>query len=1356
VDFDRKKKIGLLDGGAEVSCMRARTFERLPKSCVLSELPVPAQFRRLRVADDRLAVPRGYFLLQFFSEELGFRTWPFLVMDELSSEIILGDDFLTAHGAIMDRGTGKTTWPRVKATDLTLKHDEWLAPQSARCVTTIGAGFPADIGLVSSDAMMCVEGVQSVSSKKEVAVVLFNDSEDVLKLRAGQRVAQLQPTSTAELAPLARMLKAQPVPVATPLSSEKLEFLRAKAVIKTKDSLLRQRVLDLLVKHHDAIAANEMDIGKCGVIKHDIRMRSEEPVHIKQFRIPFEHREFLDGQVTGLLEKGVIEPSMSPYNSPVFCVKKPHSNKLRLVQDLRAVNAASYEDKYSFREVADCLDEVGASRSNLFSSLDFLSGYWQQELSDRSRPITAFSVPGRGRFQWTRTVMGLAGSPSSFSRLMEEVFKDISGVITYLDDCLVHAAGAEAHLRSLEECLLRCIRHKLKLNLNKCIFGADTVPYLGFTISEHGVQPGEEKAEAVRNFPPPKNVKQIRQFAGLTNYFASMIKNYALMIGHLTALTTKASKWVGGELPPKAREAFEKLRVALVNRPIMAHPRRNVPFILSTDAAGVTEDCCGGYGAVLSQMQDGVERVVAYASRTLRSHERNYSAYLLEMGAAVWAIEHFHVYLHGAKFTLVTDHRPMESLNVVHKKTLNRLQQMMNEYNFQLLYRPGSCNGPADALSRNPVDALGLRPAKLQELQLAAVDLQQADKVARLRAPMAVRDGVLLRRGVDGRERVAVPPDLRYALFHAAHATRFAGHVGVDKTMDRLSRRYWWPKMHETVASWVAECELCQAAKSPRRFRTREPLRPLPCPTAPNWRVHMDLFGPLKRSAQGNQYILVCTDAFSKLTELVPLPNKEAETVALAFFNRWICRYSCPVTIVSDGGREFVNKLNEDFMRLLEIEHVRTATYHPQTNASAESFNREIIRYLSLMMERADQDWEAWLPCLMFSYNSRVHEATKQSPFFLTYLHEPNLPFFELENVRPLYGEDWPTAALQRMKLAYERTREHLRAAGERNKRYYDRSSLSSREYAIGEDCMVFFPKSSFNTTNHKFVRPWIKHVVVHKESPVTYRVQRLSGTGRTQETVVHVDRMKPYYKPSYTWAAEKDLFHERPWCEIETTPARGAADPGDPPPAPAQVGQNEDGGALQVGDEPIPAPADLVGDVQHQQPAALEQPVLPAAETPVPVVAPAPAPASVAPVPPASVRPKRAAAAPPAPAGGTAARGRAPTTAARGSASRGASSRGSSASSRGRGARQGAPAGQEGGAQSSREPSRAAIRSAAWSATASDVFGQRGGRATAPPSVRPARTRAENPDLVGQAGRLRPPDRPVEYKPYTRRTDKK
>jgi len=303
-------------------------------------------------------------------------------------------------------------------------------------------------------------------------------------------------------------------------------------------------------------------------------------------------------------------------------------------------------------------------------------------------------------------------------------------------------------------------------------------------------------------------------------------------------------------------------------------------------------------------------------------------------------------------------------------------------------------------------------------------------------------------------------------------------------------------------------------------------------PDSPNYRIHVDLFQVPKPSAMGNKYVLVITCAFNKLVELVPLPNKEAETVASAIFSKWICRFACPREIVSDRGREFCNKLQKELWSFLHVDQKFTSAHHPQTNASCERFNREAWKLLSALMSHPDlDDWESLLPTVMLTYNTRVHEATNFSPFYLTYLQDPNLPFFDMAASRPMMGEDWATDAKRRMVIAYKLVKDNIAAAGARNAHYYNRGT-THREFYPGDFVMVFFDRSTFPVRNKKLVRQWKKHVIIKRVGNTTYHVRCILSDGKLGPTSsVHRNRIKPFFGPPTPLL---DIFSPRRHSEVE------------------------------------------------------------------------------------------------------------------------------------------------------------------------------------------------------------------------------
>ena len=272
----------------------------------------------------------------------------------------------------------------------------------------------------------------------------------------------------------------------------------------------REQLRQVLVRQHEAVSLGKSDKGRSAAVLHVLRPKSEELAYVKQFPIPAVHLHFINEQIDKLLALGAIREDLaSPHNSAVFAVKKPHSDELRFV--------------HSFMDVTSCLQPLGGLEAKFLSALNLVNAYWQLELAEESQQYTAFTVPGRGKFVWTVTPMGLKTSPSAFSRLMEYVFQGFRNTVIYLNDVLIGSSTWDSQIQHLDQALARMKRHNLKNGLHKCKFAEPSVEYLGYTISAGLIKPGAEKTEAVQNFAPPQTVKKIRRFTRLCNYFRQFI-----------------------------------------------------------------------------------------------------------------------------------------------------------------------------------------------------------------------------------------------------------------------------------------------------------------------------------------------------------------------------------------------------------------------------------------------------------------------------------------------------------------------------------------------------------------------------------------------------------------------------------------------------------------------------------------------------------------------------------------------------------------------------------------------------------------------------------------------------------------
>ena len=348
-----------------------------------------------------------------------------------------------------------------------------------------------------------------------------------------------------------------------------------------------------------------------------------------------------------------------------------------------------------------------------------------------------------------------------------------------------------------------------------------------------------------------------------------------------------------------------------------------------------------------------------------------------------------------------------------------------------------------------------------------------------------------------------VPQSLAAELVTEAHGQRLTGHDGIAKTKERLLQSYYWPNMDADVANHIMSCQRCQC----RRVDDRPPphlLTPLPQCSAPGQRVHVDLFGPLKTSESGKKYILVMTDAFSKYAEIVSTENKEAETVSLAIFNRWICRFGCPLEIVSDGGKEFVNKLSAELYKLLEIKHSKTTAYHPQCNAQVERFNQTVAKYLASFTDSATLDWELYLAPLAFSYNTSFHRTVKTTPFMLTFGQEARLPSFPNPEIQRRYGESSPSEWLARLQQTRELATGQSIKASDKMVLDHDKDARQL-EYRMGQ--LVWLKEHNFLGKNRKLAPNWTGPYQIVKV--FEFGVVDLKYKNKIYR--VNVDRLKPF-----------------------------------------------------------------------------------------------------------------------------------------------------------------------------------------------------------------------------------------------------
>ena len=889
----------------------------------------------------------------------------------------------------------------------------------------------------------------------------------------------------------------------------------------------RKLVGGVLAKYPNVFKQKTIELGMGTTVKHAINIIGP-PVYQPLRRLANSFRPIVKAAIDEMLEAKVIRESSSPFASPVVIVPKPKSpGEWRFCIDYRRVNNLTIKDMHPLPRIDATLDALHGAR--FFTTLDLLCGYWQIEIEEQHKYITAF-ICEFGQYEWNRMSFGLCNAPATFQRFMNSIFRKLlyKSVLIYLDDVIIFSKTLEEHIKHIEEVLEILEEHRLKLKLSKCFFAQLELEFLGFIINALGVRPDPKKIEAVRNYPEPRNQKELLSLLGLANYYRRFVRGYAEIAHPLTELTRKNIEWVWGD---QQRNAFDRIKTVLTSRPLLSYPDFSREFTIQTDASGF------GLGAVLSQMQclpdsdEEVEVVIAYASRHLTDGERKWSTTEKECLAIIYAITVFKPYIYGREFTCVTDHRPLEWLMSKKDPTgkLERWAIKLQEYQMKIGYRSGKTNQNADSLSRTPMVAcynFGVGDwvedqAQDEYCQSIISSLDHNENPSYIFLP----NGLLAKK--DG--RIVVPARKRHTVLELNHDHKLSGHLGVSKTLARIKKLYTWPQMANDVVLHIRNCIMC--AKRKTRGHPKAPLQSLPVYDMIWETLAMDIVGPLPETREGFKYILVISDYATRYVITRPMKNQTASTVAKIFVEDVLLEYGSPLRVITDQGRNFVSNLVSDICKLFEIDQLRTTAYHPQTDGLVERFNKTMVDMLTTYVVSKPDTWNTYLPYVTAAYNTSKHSSLRYSPFYLLRGWEGNMATGILtpsqSQLRILRDSgDMAVTMHREWRSALAFAHENLANAKAIQKWYYDTDSLL-QTFDVGDKVLL-----QEAVTKGKFHMKWAgPFVVLDKISDLTYRIQNETNK---KISIVHVNRLVP-------WKVQTTI-ESPPAPEVETMKTRNAA----------------------------------------------------------------------------------------------------------------------------------------------------------------------------------------------------------------------
>lgn len=782
-------------------------------------------------------------------------------------------------------------------------------------------------------------------------------------------------------------------------------------------------------------------------VEHSIRLTEDRPSRQRPYRNSHWENDAMKPEIERLLKEGFIEDSTSPYAAPVILVPKA-DGKLRMCVDYRRLNAGTIKETYPMPRIDETLDQLHGSK--VFSTLDLKSGYWQVPVAEQDRQKTAF-ITKYGLFQWTCMPFGLCNAPATFQRLMDAVLRGLKWecCLVYLDDVIIYSRSVEEHAEHLKKVFGAIAKAGLKLNASKCKFALHELTYLGHTITEEGIRPDGKNLEAVLKMPNPTNVHEVRVLLGLYGYYRRFIQDFSIKAGPLFSLLRGDTKF---EWAKTQQEARDYLSNALTSRPILAFPDFTEPFIVQTDASNT------GMGAVLAQIQNGKERVVAFASQALDKAQQNYAATEREALALVWAVQQFRPYIHGRHFKLVTDHNALRYIFEGRTKSskLARMALTLQEYDFEAVHRRGTANGNADALSRL-VQAFSAQAS--ENYRVAKKKLYFGNKVV---PTVGEREGILKQ-------------------YHSTTA-----HAGKEALLKLLRRTYYWAEMEQDAARVTRTCSICQAHGKQPLKRAQVPIQV----EHPFRRIGIDLVGPLPTSRRGNRYVVVATDYFTHYTITAPMQQKSADLVA-QFLHRYVNTiYGPPEIIQSDQGREFVNQVIANMLKETKTKQHLSSPYHPMANGLVERTNQSIIAKIAKLANRERNTWDDALYDATFGYNISPQRLLTTSPYEAMFGRMPQVTG----------QESTETCNLREL---HERIKDRINEAKEK---IVEEGEQLSQPDDLEEGTVVLIR----NRTRTKLAPRWLgPYYVKERGTKGSYFITKVDNAEYTQQ--IHRDDMRPF-----------------------------------------------------------------------------------------------------------------------------------------------------------------------------------------------------------------------------------------------------
>lgn len=740
------------------------------------------------------------------------------------------------------------------------------------------------------------------------------------------------------------------------------------------------QIIALLEKHIELINCKTR---VTNIYKHKLEVNESEPYNSRTYPIPYKHRDQVKKELELMLKEGIIEKSQTNFINPIVIVKKKNDS-IRICLDARKVNqitSPQYEKPINIESIIGCLKS-----DNLYTKLDLRNSFWLIPLDEKCRKYTGFSVEGN-IYQFCVVPFGLQSSTAALTHALQQILNKYQDFcIHYVDDILIFSQNEQEHIKHIEIILETLDKSGLKLNIEKCKFFQKETEYLGYKIDEKGININENRLQEIRNYPQPHNIKTLRGFLGMLNYYRRFVYKLSEKQVPLIELLKKGVKWKWGE---KQEKAFQELKQSFEKNLALYSPDYNETFILRSDSSDFA------IGGELVQFQKGVEVPICFVSRVLKTYEMKYTISEKEMLSICYCVNRLRFYLTSNTFIIETDHSALQFL--MHNRFANnriyRWSLLLQEYKFIIKHIRGKNNVTADALSRMHESKI-IKPNTflialnhLKETIGIYSDTQMREsqnKLTNLREKVQennykgyeLKDDIIIKR-IGEQELYVIGEDLTTQICNDLHV-RF-GHTGIRKTWTIFRENYYCKYDIRLFKQIINKCKLCCLGKY--KNHTNQNTIGSIIATHPLQIVAIDYISNLITSDDEYKHILVLYDVYTKYVKLYP--SKRCNTnITILGINEYYREIGKPLTILTDNATYFDNDRFRKFCRENDIKLVFTSIRHPNANP-VERYNQEVIKLLRLYAHDRQTTWTHYINIIEDYINQTPNTNTHISPILL-------------------------------------------------------------------------------------------------------------------------------------------------------------------------------------------------------------------------------------------------------------------------------------------------------------------------------------------------------------------------------------